>query len=348
MSRVTVTLGRNGPVVKRGGPPLSDDDYSDSVPVGGSKQSVRDRLGGTFDNSFGNGIQHSKRQRLGSDRTSVDTNSLYDVRLGKDDLRFKLMQKNMFKKTQNDTPQSSIDLRDRLSSRDIRPGADRKAIPSSETKTIQQPEATFHARQSLAQPRDSSILRQIPSSRSAGDLAVMDPSRTSYSSWTLDGLRQRSPDRILRSSTSRGLSPERNMEELQRRSLMRVYGDGRSNPYMRNNVLSPPRSVSSAAFLPKSAVPPAPAKPVPPFVPQFPHASGIAPKIPYMGDEHAAVESLLQSLGLEKYAINFKAEEVDMHALRQMGDSDLKELGIPMGPRKKILQAVMARPRRNP
>ncbi|GKC73261.1 sterile alpha motif domain-containing protein [Tanacetum coccineum] len=52
------------------------------------------------------------------------------------------------------------------------------------------------------------------------------------------------------------------------------------------------------------------------------------------------------SLGLEKYLISFKVEEVDMVALSQMGDHDLKDIGIPMGPRKKILLALLARARR--
>jgi len=52
------------------------------------------------------------------------------------------------------------------------------------------------------------------------------------------------------------------------------------------------------------------------------------------------VRSLLQSLGLEKYWITFQAEEVDMAVLRHMSDTDLKELGVPMGPRKKILLAM--------
>ena len=56
--------------------------------------------------------------------------------------------------------------------------------------------------------------------------------------------------------------------------------------------------------------------------------------------EERSVASLLQSLGLEKYLITFQAEEVDMAALRHMGDEDLKVLGIPMGPRKKILLAL--------
>lgn len=55
------------------------------------------------------------------------------------------------------------------------------------------------------------------------------------------------------------------------------------------------------------------------------------------------VDGLLHSLGLEKYLITFQAEEVDMTALMHMNDEDLKALGIPMGPRKKILLALDSR-----
>ncbi|KAG0462640.1 hypothetical protein HPP92_021116 [Vanilla planifolia] len=51
----------------------------------------------------------------------------------------------------------------------------------------------------------------------------------------------------------------------------------------------------------------------------------------------SSLEGFLQSLGLEKYIITFKVEEVDMAALMHMNEDDLKALGIPMGPRKKIL-----------
>ncbi|KAB2022676.1 hypothetical protein E1A91_D07G233700v1 [Gossypium mustelinum] len=56
-----------------------------------------------------------------------------------------------------------------------------------------------------------------------------------------------------------------------------------------------------------------------------------------------SVEGFLQSLGLEKYAITFQAEEVDMTALVHMTDGDLKALGIPMGPRKKIILELESR-----
>ncbi|NP_001132736.1 uncharacterized protein LOC100194223 [Zea mays] len=57
----------------------------------------------------------------------------------------------------------------------------------------------------------------------------------------------------------------------------------------------------------------------------------------------ASLDSLLKSLDLEKYLINFQAEEVDMKALVYMNEEDMKSLGIPMGPRKKILSALAHR-----
>ncbi|KAI3936096.1 hypothetical protein MKW98_015855 [Papaver atlanticum] len=56
-----------------------------------------------------------------------------------------------------------------------------------------------------------------------------------------------------------------------------------------------------------------------------------------------SVDGFLESLGLEKYSITFQAEEVDMTALMHMTDEDLKALGMPMGPRKKILLALDSR-----
>lgn len=53
-----------------------------------------------------------------------------------------------------------------------------------------------------------------------------------------------------------------------------------------------------------------------------------------------SVDGFIRSLGLEKYLILFQAEEIDMTILTHMTDDDLKALGIPMGPRKKILLAL--------
>jgi hypothetical protein len=49
------------------------------------------------------------------------------------------------------------------------------------------------------------------------------------------------------------------------------------------------------------------------------------------------VPALLRSLDLLQYLPAFEEQEVDMAALVQCTEEDLKELGLPMGPRKKIL-----------
>jgi hypothetical protein len=46
---------------------------------------------------------------------------------------------------------------------------------------------------------------------------------------------------------------------------------------------------------------------------------------------------LLHALGLQQYLPAFEAEEVDLAALAQCSEADLQALGLPMGPRKKLL-----------
>ncbi|KAF6144896.1 hypothetical protein GIB67_031264 [Kingdonia uniflora] len=65
-----------------------------------------------------------------------------------------------------------------------------------------------------------------------------------------------------------------------------------------------------------------------------------------VGRRDITIASLLHALGLGEYEINFRDQEVDMTELKHMGDNDLKTLGIPMGPRKRILLAVLPRRRR--
>lgn len=52
-----------------------------------------------------------------------------------------------------------------------------------------------------------------------------------------------------------------------------------------------------------------------------------------------AVGDILRGLGLGKYVGVFAREEIDAVALRSITDKDLEKLGIPLGPRKKILAA---------
>ncbi|KAJ6981133.1 ankyrin repeat and SAM domain-containing protein 6-like [Populus alba x Populus x berolinensis] len=324
-ARVTITLGRSGQVVKRAA--TISDDYSNSQQGAGSKRSVMDRLGHQLSN---------KRQRGDSSLTSLGSNGVKDARIDKDDLRYKLMQKNVFRRAQSDDDQKTMDLREKLS---------RTVQPSGHPLST-----NLDARQRMPEPTDTSILGRIPPTRSADDLHHMYSSRNSFSSWTLDHIRRRSPDRVI--SSSRGLSPPRNVDNLQRRPLNRTYDDFRTVSYMNKDVLDTPRSVSSSStFMTKSAMPPpstVPATSVAPRMSQLPPPSGIVHKSSYAAEEQQTVEGLLHSLGLGKYVILFKAEEVDMPALKQMGESDLKELGIPMGPRKKILLALLPRSKWHP
>ena len=52
------------------------------------------------------------------------------------------------------------------------------------------------------------------------------------------------------------------------------------------------------------------------------------------------IASFLGALGLEKYAPVFAENEVDLAALAHLSDEDLKELGLPLGPRRKIIAAL--------
>uniref|UniRef100_A0A5B7AJ58 Putative Sterile alpha motif domain-containing protein isoform 2 n=1 Tax=Davidia involucrata TaxID=16924 RepID=A0A5B7AJ58_DAVIN len=312
-SRVTITLGRSGQVVKRAGPVL-DSAFSDSHPAVGSKRSVRDRLG--------NDVSGTQLTQLNNKRQRGDSaaNGVNDMRLGKDDLRFKLMQKNGFRRVQSDD-QNEADLRNTLS-RAVRPSS------TSLISTRQRMPEPNDARQRMPEPKDASRLGRIPSTRSADALPQMDSLRNSYSPWTLDHLRRRSPDGVL--GTSRGLLQQRNGEELLKRPLIRSYDNVRTVSYMNKDILEPSRSMGTTTFMTKPIVPAGSVKPVASLLAPPPPPSGIIQKSSYVVDEHLTVDGLLRSLGLEKYAIYFKAEEVDMTALRQMGDNDLKELGVPM------------------
>lgn len=55
----------------------------------------------------------------------------------------------------------------------------------------------------------------------------------------------------------------------------------------------------------------------------------------------------LRGMGLEKYADQFEKNEIDIGILPYLNDNDLRELGLPLGPRKKILRAIHVSPIHN-
>ncbi|XP_057948549.1 uncharacterized protein LOC131144144 isoform X2 [Malania oleifera] len=308
--RVTITLGRGGQVVEKAGF-VSDGDAYDSMPPVGRKRSVRDRLGSSVDDSVVHGSHlNNKRLRGYNNGASVNINGVNGLHIGKDDLRFKLMQKTMFKQTESKDQHNSMDLREKLS------------------RTVFPPLTSIDMQQHIPQRKDISLLGRGPPTKIANYLPQIEPMRNSYSAWTLERIRRRSPERIL--SSSRGLSPQRNAEELQKRIMVSSFDDVRSVPYSTKYAVDPLRPVVAASLVTKPTLPTGSVKPAGPLLPQLPSPGSVGQKSSYTGNEHASVDILLRSLGLEKYAIFFKAEEVDMTALKQMGDNDLKELGIPM------------------
>uniref|UniRef100_A0A1D1YST4 SEC23-interacting protein n=1 Tax=Anthurium amnicola TaxID=1678845 RepID=A0A1D1YST4_9ARAE len=302
--QVTITLGRAGRVVKRAGAgsEVAHSDYGQSL---GSKRSIRERLGNNSDDYCSQ--SQSKRPRSDHYKWSSTKN---DRRIGQNDLRFKLMHKNLPRQTNIDSDVHDVDLREKIS------------------QTVQMP-LRFDACQHEVESKTSVFLRQILPTRSVDDMLHGNFLRKSYSSWPLKGFRHRSPGRLL--GAYGGVFPPRNYcNDLRQVPTIRSVDPPNTVPLMVKGVIDTPRPATFASKEhPKPAMP-------------LPLPNGVL-KIPYMAEEPTSVSNLLHSLGLGKYAILFQAE-VDMAALKQMGDNDLKELGIPMGPRKKIL-AVSLRSR---
>lgn len=309
-TRVTITMGRSGQVVKRAGP-VSDGGFTGSMPVSGSKRTVRDRLGNDeYSTSLYGGHSNNKRLR-GDIYTVPSTTCMDDIRIGKDDLRIKLMRKKQTER--NGQQYNRLDLREKLS-------------------------RTIDVRRRSPEPKEMNRFARIPSTSRPDSLPQTDSLRSSYPSWYFDSLRQKSPVRTM--GISRALSPQRIRPELEKKPIVGTYDDVKLPQYTRNGGVVSSRPFGRPPFMSKSTPDIGSMKPAGSISAPSLQPSEIVQKKPYLGDELLTVEGLLRSLGLEKYFIHFRAEEVDMTALKQMGDSDLKELGIPMGPRKKILQAV--------
>nr|CAA6826413.1 MAG: Unknown protein [uncultured Thiotrichaceae bacterium] len=48
----------------------------------------------------------------------------------------------------------------------------------------------------------------------------------------------------------------------------------------------------------------------------------------------------LEAIGLKKYQTILAENEIDFEVLPELTEQDLKELGLPMWPRKKLLKAI--------
>jgi class 3 adenylate cyclase len=55
-----------------------------------------------------------------------------------------------------------------------------------------------------------------------------------------------------------------------------------------------------------------------------------------------AVQEWLEGLGLGEYAETFASEQIELADLPRLDSADLKEMGLPIGPRKRVLEAIAA------
>lgn len=190
-----------------------------------------------------------------------------DGRIGKDDLRVKLMQKSASRMAESNGNKRHVDLREKLS------------------KTAHHSPNSFTSKQRMPEPRETSLFRSVPSARSSDDLMRVESMRSNYTPWTLDQIRKRSPDGF--PSTSRAISPQRNVGDLQRRPLNRTYDGVRPLTYVGRDVLdaSRPPNAAPSSFMSRSTVstlPPVTAKPVTSHPVQLPPSSSVAQRAPFV------------------------------------------------------------------
>ncbi|CAH8257687.1 unnamed protein product [Arabidopsis lyrata] len=191
-------------------------------------------------------------------------------------------------------------------------------------------------------PRDQSPPRSTRSFSS--NSRALSPARNigSYMSSSRGFSPPRNPGSYM--GSSRGSPPRSNIEDFHGRS--RMLDDMRASPYPVRGVLNGQVPASGAPFARPMLPPPVPnPHPLPPLS-QLPPLGSMMQTSPFSVEEPLSVDGFLNSIGLGKYSLAFKREEVDMTTIKQMKESDLKDLIIPMGPRKKILQAIASLPTR--
>ncbi|GFT47589.1 SEC23-interacting protein [Nephila pilipes] len=67
---------------------------------------------------------------------------------------------------------------------------------------------------------------------------------------------------------------------------------------------------------------------------------GSTQNLPNVSESQTSIEVLLESLDLKDYVDIFTKERIDHESLILLSEDDLKNLGLPIGPRKKLLNAI--------
>ncbi|XP_019227260.1 PREDICTED: ankyrin repeat and SAM domain-containing protein 6-like isoform X2 [Nicotiana attenuata] len=314
MSRpqVTITLGRSGQVVKRSS--ASQGTGFGQQTLSGGKRS----LGETYRTDSEDPSLSLRKRFAAIFFSSVRGyggagDSRYggpnDVRVGQNDLRLKLIRRRRQK----------------------------EIILEIEKRKKEQHKMMAESVRSAEQSHRKLVTVGQRSS-GASELHQMEAMRSSYASQIYGGVRPKSPNRLPKDS--REISSPSNITATQHVLSIRPAETSRAVGMLRADLLNPsplkgltPMTMRSTLVAGKSML-------------GLSSANGSMLQSSYPDPPPMTVVSLLNSLGLGKYAIHFQAEEIDMAALKQMGDRDLKELGIPMGPRKKILLAMLPQNKR--
>ncbi|WCJ20903.1 Sterile alpha motif (SAM) domain-containing protein [Euphorbia peplus] len=290
-SEVTITLGRSGQVVKKGGKRSRGEGHATK----GSFSAI-------------------KRNRRDGVKWNPSLNRVNGSKIDKNDLRLKLMRRRLSKNVQNIDERGTKDL-------------NKKPLRITNSHLPQGPEANA-----------SNFSRKIMRQETADELQTIESSDKFYSYQVFSGPRARSPNQSLKGYG--WVSPPRNFVETWKVPPMRTADVYRGRQFFSDEIIDASRLPGSPHVIMKTTS--QAGYPVTRVAPR----SGIMHPESHMGEESQTVAGFLHSLGLGKYVVSFQAEEVDMTILKQMGDEDLKEMGIPMGPRKKIILALVARLKR--
>lgn len=121
--------------------------------------------------------------------------------------------------------------------------------------------------------------RPMPEHRPSTTVTRMDSGVTSYSPWTLDSLRRRSPDESL--STSRVLTAPKKDEILPRRFAATSYDDSRTSTYMSKDAFDISRPMSSS-LMTKRAPPVGQMKSMTPVTSSLPRSGSFMQKSSYV------------------------------------------------------------------
>ncbi|XP_065878298.1 uncharacterized protein [Euphorbia lathyris] len=293
-----------------------------TITLGGSGQVVE--KGGKRSREEGRGskglFSSNRRNRGDGVKWKPSLNRVNGSQIDKNDLRLKLMRKRLSKNIQK------IDERGTSSNK--------KPLKNSQPRISYRNYMLPHGPEANA----SNFSRQIIRKETADELQKIDSLDKFYSYQVLAGSRVRSPNQILKGYGR--LSPPRNFDEIRKVPSLRTADVYRGRQFLSDEITDASRLAGSPHVIMKTSS--QAGNPVTRVAPR----SRIMQSVSHMQEEPQTVAGFLHSLGLDKYVVNFQAEEVDMTILKQMGDKDLKEMGIPMGPRKKIILALLACPKR--